>query len=172
MRGSLLLLLLATACLGLPDAPPLLLDGGADAGADGDGCVPDAGPSDGGCALIGEAEACASLLAATCGETCAESPGCAAASLLGRYEPARCADALTDTQTFPVCQLGNCDALVAQACGGDPPLDACIDAPGCGPALDLKARASDADASQAEIDEAKASCLQALEDEVVFAPCP
>ena len=169
LRGPVLLvlLLLLTACLS--NATDDFVE---DAGIPGEECGADAGPSDGGACFLAEADQCAALVQATCGETCAESPGCAASGLLSQYEPGRCPAALLDTQTFPLCQLGSCDGLVARACGGDPALKECLDAPGCAPALSLQTRASDADASQQEIDEAKASCVQALEDQIVFAPCP
>ena len=171
LRGSLLVLVFLTACAGNPDAG--LFDGDGGEPREGDDCLVDGGPGDGGTCFSGvDGTECATLVEVTCGETCGESPGCAAASLLSQYEPDRCSEALADTQTYPACQLGNCGALVDRACGGDPPLEVCIDAPGCAPALDLSARASDPDASQQEIDEATASCLQALEDPIVFAPCP
>ena len=170
LRGSVLLLLLAACFSGAPDDS--IDDSIEDAGIPSEQCAADAGPSDGGACSLAEADQCAALVQATCGETCAESPGCAASGLLSQYEPGRCPAALLDTQTFPLCQLGSCDGLVARACGGDPALKECLDAPGCAPALSLQTRASDADASQQEIDEAKASCVQALEDQIVFAPCP
>jgi hypothetical protein len=111
---------------------------------------------------------CAELVERSCGETCGESPSCAAAHLLQTYEPDGCPDALTDTQTYPACQLGSCESLVIKACG---PADECADAPGCDPAKQLDARRADPEASQDEVAQATAACLQALEDEVVFAPC-
>ena len=151
------------------------LDGDLDGGpsSESDDCVPigvDAGPDAGvECApAIDAAQACEALVAQTCGETCGESPGCAAATLLQRYEPERCAEALADSQTFPTCELGNCDTLVAKVCGDDVQ---CLDAPGCAPALELQTRATDPDAEQVELEQAAAECLQALEDDVIFASC-
>jgi hypothetical protein len=116
--------------------------------------------------------ACTALREVTCGSTCQESPACAAATLLSTYEPARCRAALDDTQTFPRCRLQSCEVLVLKVCGGDPPAAGCAEAPGCPPALALQARSSDPGASQEEIEAARSDCLQALEDEIVFAPCP
>lgn len=147
------------AALGAPDA-------GSDAGelaescADGGLCPDPEGPAT-------DAQ-CAELVAACCGETCGESPACAAAALLQTYEPARCADALADTQTYPRCGLGTCDTLVNKVCGAD---GACPDAPGCAAATTLRARATDPEASQQDVEGATSACLQALEDEIVFAPC-
>lgn len=148
------------------------LDGGPSA-AENDGCVPigvDAGPDAGiECAPnVDAAQACEALVAQTCGATCTESPGCAAATLLQQYEPERCAEALADSQTYPTCELGNCDTLVAKVCGDD---ETCLDAPGCPPAVELQSRANDAKAEQAEREGAAAECLQALEDDVIFAAC-
>lgn len=148
-----------------------LLDGGPNLA--GESCVPigvDAGPDAGvECPpAIDAAQACQTLVAQTCGATCGESPGCAAATLLQQYEPERCAEALADSQTFPTCELGNCDTLVAKVCGED---EGCLEAPGCAPALELQTRATDPDAEQAELEAAAAECLQALEDDVIFAAC-
>jgi hypothetical protein len=166
--GFALLLPVVPACTGAGDFGADL-DGGPEAEL-GD-CV-DAGPECVPGAPDGGADVCSSLVELACGETCLESPGCAAATLLADHEPERCAEALEDTQTFPHCELGVCDALVLRACGGDPPVDACVDAPGCAPALEMQTRARDPEATQDEIDEAKSECTAALEDEIVFAACP
>jgi hypothetical protein len=138
------------------------LDAGPLGGEGEAGDCPDAGCDE------GPGDGCETLVAACCGETCAEAPACAAAQLLRDHEPERCADALTDTQTFPHCAFGNCDTLVDKVCG---PENECPDAPGCTAAQTLRARAADEEATQEEIEAASSSCLQALEDENVFAPC-
>jgi hypothetical protein len=156
---------------GFPDGVGADVDGGPE--FSGDDCVPigvDAGPDAGvECApALDAAQSCEALVAQTCGATCGESPGCAAATLLQTYEPERCAEALADSQTFPTCELGNCDTLVAKVCGDD---EACLDAPGCAPALELQSRGADPDATQDELEAAAAECLQALEDDVIFSSC-
>lgn len=143
------------------DAGPA--DGGADVREVGD-CLPDEID----CLGSPESMQCGELVTACCGETCTETAACAAAQLLQTYEPDRCADALADTQTYPHCELGNCDTLLLKVCGVD---DVCPDAPGCDAARALHARSTDAEATQQEIDAAASACLQALEDEAVFAPC-
>ena len=149
------------ACDGLGQGADALLDAGPDA-ASLDDC------GDGGLCAPENSDPCDVLVEACCGETCGESPACAAAGLLQRHEPEGCEAALADTQTYPRCALGNCDTLVEKACG---PANECPDAPGCAPAQALHARNADPDASQDEIEEAALACLQALEDETVFAPC-
>ena len=173
MLRACALALLCSACptadfVGVSD------DGGPDGGGLGNAsCGPDAGPSDGGaCDPASLAAACDALVSATCADTCHESPGCAASQLLRDHEPYRCPDALADTQTFPHCTLGDCDALVAKACGGSPALPECADAPGCAPALELQARTRDPAATQDDVRAAQDTCVQGLEDEVVFARCP
>lgn len=158
------------------------LDGGPDPRDEADDCVPigvDAGPDAGVECLpgVGAAEACAQLVAQTCGAVCTQSPGCAAATLLQEYEPERCAEALADSQTFPTCELGDCDTLVNKVCGardddaaGDDTRP-CFDAPGCAPSLELQSRAADPEASQDDREAAASECLQALEDDVIFAAC-
>lgn len=141
-------------------------------GGAGDGDGPDAGAQDAGL-FPGEGEGeggpqCARLVAATCGETCQESPACAAATLLAQYDPGRCAAALEDTQTFPHCGQGNCETLTNKVCGAS---GACRDAPGCTTAEVLLQRERSPDATQQQVEEASTACRQALEDEVVFAPC-
>jgi hypothetical protein len=130
--------------------------------------VGDCLPDDVDCPLAPESPLCGDLVTACCGETCTETAACAAAQLLQTYEPERCSDALLDTQTYPHCELGNCDSLLIKVCGVD---DACPDAPGCDAARALHERSTDTDATQQEIDAASSACLQALEDEAVFAPC-
>lgn len=160
------------------------LDGGPDldSGDEEGDCVPggvDAGPGDpldgGPCPPGFSAGGCEELVAQTCGAICLESPGCAAAQLVAQYEPERCADALADSQTFPPCEGGNCDTLVDKVCGADDDDDLtplpCAEAPGCAPALELRTRASDPDASQDELEQAANECLQALEDDVIFSAC-
>jgi hypothetical protein len=88
---------------------------------------------------------------------------------LQQFEPDQCPSALGDTQRFPVCEAANCDTLVSKVCGDD---DRCDTAPGCDPAKKLQARVADPTSTQQQVDDANASCLQALEDETVFAPCP
>lgn len=165
MNRAILLVAFVTGCNAGDGGFPEL--GAFDAGPDEagtEGCE-DGGP----CGDTPEAAArCAELVAACCGETCAESAACAAAQLLQQYEPDRCASALEDTQTYPRCELGNCDSLVTKVCGAE---NACPDAPGCAAAQELEARSGDPDATQQEIDEASSACLQALEDESVFARC-
>jgi hypothetical protein len=149
---------------GFTDFPPA--DGGPnDGGGDCDGGL------DGGCTPGNESasDACASLVENCCGASCGHSAGCEAATLLQQFEPDQCTAALSDTQRFPVCEAGNCDTLVSKVCGDD---DRCDSAPGCAPAKQLQTRANDPASTQAQVDDADASCLQALEDEVVFAPCP
>ena len=163
-------LALVPACAGGLDGLPVDddLDGGPDSGA---GDCGDAGPDAGPCVpdRNPEAQACAALVEQSCGDICVESPGCAAAQLLATYEPERCADALADTQTFPACEAGDCDTLLTKVCGDD---DRCLDAPGCPPARELQARSVDPELTQAERRDAATECLQALEDEIVFAACP
>lgn len=137
-----------------PDCLPYGVDAGPDAGEPCPAMTPDGG--------------CDALIAQTCGETCLESPGCAAAQLVSQYEPYRCGEALADTQTFPACQAGSCDTLVDKVCGVD---QQCLDAPGCPPALELQARGADPDATQEDVAQAASQCLQALEDDIVFAAC-
>lgn len=166
------ILAVVPACAGGFSAPELYgeLDGGV--GNEDLGCVPygiDAGPDAGEpCAPMDADGGCEALIAQTCGETCLESPGCAAAQLLSQYEPYRCGEALADTQTFPACQAGSCDTLVLKVCGAE---QQCLDAPGCPPALELQARGADPDATQEDVAQAASQCLQALEDDVVFAGC-
>lgn len=146
------------------DCVPIGIDAGPDAGAE---CPPG----------VGAAEACEQLVAQTCGAVCTQSPGCAAATLLQEYEPERCAQALADSQTFPTCELGDCDTLVNKVCGarGDDAVGdetrPCFDAPGCAPSLELQSRAADPKASQDDREAAASECLQALEDDVIFAAC-
>jgi hypothetical protein len=129
----------------------------------------DAGPEE--CAAA-DAAACAELVALTCEPTCAQSPACAAATLLSTYEPTSCSAALGNELTYPHCGASACETLVAKVCGGSPAIAACEDNPGCDPAQALHARSVDPEASTAEIQDALAACGQALEDESVFAPCP
>ena len=136
-----------------------------DAGSEGTNLDCDGGA----CSNPDEAAAeCASLVAQCCGATCTHSAGCKAATLLQQFEPDQCGAALTDSQTFPACELSNCDTLVTKVCGDD---DTCDDAPGCAPAHELQTRANDPDATQDDVTAAQSECLQALEDEIVFAPC-
>jgi hypothetical protein len=142
------------------------VDGGPDAG----GCSADAGPDGGVCTPNSvEGDPCADLVVQCCGDICLEAPGCKAAQLVAQYEPDGCSAALVDSQTFPRCEAGDCDTLVAKVCGDD---DRCADAPGCSPAQELHGRATDPAATQDEIQDASAQCLQALEDDVVFSACP
>jgi hypothetical protein len=115
------------------------------------------------------ADACVTLVQNCCGATCGHSAGCEAATLLQQFEPDQCEAALGNTQQFPVCEAGNCDTLVSKVCGAD---DRCDSAPGCAPAKQLQSRANDPTSTQQQVADANASCLQALEDETVFAPCP
>ena len=169
-RGSLVLLWCCVACVANSD----FSEGDVpDAGTDGGPVGTDCGDAGAGCGPNDNLGAqCDALVTATCGETCAESPACAAARLLQAHEPENCAAALGDTQTYPHCELGACDSLVRKVCGGDPPSDACADAPGCAPAQELLARSRDPASSQQDLREASEACVQSLEDESVFAPCP
>lgn len=168
MRAMIVLALIAVvpACLANGAAIFPGVDGGpSDGGVACDGGV------DGGCPSPESAnpDACVTLLENCCGATCGHSAGCEAATLLQQFEPDQCEAALSDTQRFPVCEAGNCDTLVTKVCGDD---DRCATAPGCAPAKELQTRANDPASTQQQVDDADASCLQALEDETVFAPCP
>lgn len=168
-------------CAALPDADARSPD-------DGFGGAPCASAPDGGAEacfdageIAGPAQeaaaraSCDALLAKTCGATdgprCDDGPACTAAGLLAVHEPGRCEAALSDESAYPPCTASACDSLVARVCGGDPPSDACADAPGCDPALRLQERATDPSSSAAEREDAQASCAQALEDTDIFAPC-
>jgi hypothetical protein len=148
---------------GLQGSPDFLTDGGEDR----ETC--EAGP----CPALGEVEACAALVTASCGgedggPRCDDAPGCEAATLLARYEGERCVDAIDDDVRFPDCTDTSCGVLVARVCGAD---SACRDAPGCDPAQQLLARSVSADAGEVDRRDALDSCAAALQDEDVFAPC-
>jgi hypothetical protein len=115
-------------------------------------------------------DACTPLRERTCG-ACAASASCEAATLLARYEPERCADALVDEQRFPTCTARPCDGLMKQVCGDTTPTEACRANPGCGPAEVLYERATSPLSTTDEIAQAEASCAKALTDDAVFAPC-
>jgi hypothetical protein len=112
---------------------------------------------------------CGPLLQRTCGE-CADSPACEAATLVARYEPQRCSEAMSDERRFPGCTARACDELMRRVCGGPTPTEACASNPGCGPAEVLFKR-SQVSESTAKVEQAEASCASALTDDVVFAPC-
>lgn len=170
LRAACLVVICSGCAVGSSPGTDELGDGGPEPENAGELDCVDAGPD---CVPRGDVAApCESLVEVTCGSTCGESPGCAAALLLREHEPDRCPAALADTQTFPPCELGSCDVLVEKACGADPPLAACVDAPGCGPAVTLQGRARDPEATQESVQTALQDCLQALEDDVVFAACP
>ena len=126
----------------------------------------------------GDRAACDALLARTCGSTasdgpgCPSSPGCTAATLLATYEPENCVTAVDDLLRYPSCERDACQLLLERVCGGSPPSEACAEAPGCPPALRLDARVHGLDAGVQLREEALASCAAALEDSVVFSPCP
>jgi hypothetical protein len=115
-------------------------------------------------------EDCPALLVRTCGG-CTESASCEAATLLARYEPARCTAALDDEQKFPECTARQCEGLMLRVCGATTPTEACASNPGCGPATVLYERSTSSSSSTAEIEQADASCAAALTDDAVFAPC-
>jgi hypothetical protein len=124
------------------------------------------------CRAEGEAgdDGCADLIARTCGG-CAESTACEAATLLARYEPARCWAALDDELKFPACTARPCEGLMKRVCGDTTPTAACAASPGCAPATVLYERSTSTSSSTAEIAQAEASCAAALSDDAVFAPC-
>lgn len=144
-------------------------DSGDDAAPPGGGQEPNR-CDDEGCADAGaEADDCAPLVERTCG-ACADSAACEAATLLARHERDRCTEALFDERRFPTCTERPCERLMERVCGGDPPTEACVTNPGCGPAQVLFER-SRSSTSRDEIDQADASCAAALTDDAVFAPC-
>lgn len=115
-------------------------------------------------------DGCEDLIARTCGG-CAESTACEAATLLARYEPARCRAALDDELKFPACTARPCEGLMKRVCGDTTPTAACAANPGCAPATVLYERSTSTSSSTAEIAQADASCAAALSDDAVFAPC-
>lgn len=116
---------------------------------------------------------CANLVQRTCGETCEESPACMAATLLTEYAPEECEDALEQPNTFPACALNFCESLLLKTCGDTKDLDdaACATDPGCTTARAIVETFGDGGVTFREDEVTLSSCLQALEDEVVFFPC-
>lgn len=134
-------------------------------------CGPGGDGGDGPCALAGDLEPCAALVARSCEPSCQEAAACVAAVLTRDYRPEQCQAGLDNQLTFPACTASPCQTLVERTCGADEPTASCADNPGCQPSLVLRERASDPAASSDEIADAVAACQQALEDAVVFAPC-
>lgn len=162
---ALLCGLLASACPTNPEpaeAPDATF--GAEAPVKSDIGVGAPGPSPTGCEA---------LLEKTCGSTCALSAACRAAELLDLHAPEDCEDALDNPVTFPRCTLNSCESLLQKTCGDtvDPEDAPCADDPGCTTAQILVARLSDDEAEMQNDEDTLASCLQALEDDVVFHTC-
>ncbi len=162
--SSLVLISLCVGCLVRTDGSACDPDAG-DAG-DCQELNPEADRSDGGDGGVGSpaVDDCTVLLSKACGvaNECAADPGCQAASLVTRFEPERCASALSDNRGYPTCAAGSCDELVAKVCGST---NACDADAACEPATVLRERADDGDVSAAN------SCGQALADELVFPRC-
>lgn len=118
-------------------------------------------------------EPCSALLLKTCGETCAESPGCKAATLLAEHAPDECPAALEQPVTFPACSLNFCESLLFKTCGSTTDLNnaSCADDPGCKTARSIVESFTDGGVTLKEDETTLSSCLQALEDEFVFFPC-
>lgn len=136
------------------DAGATLVDGGDD--------PPGFGPSD--CTLLREK---------TCGATCGASAACKAAELMSQHASDDCSEALNNPVTFPRCTLNSCESLMEKTCGDAAELqDApCATDPGCILAQRFAARLQDDEATQQNDEQTLSSCLQALEDELVFYPC-
>ena len=166
VSASLVLLLFLAACTtDLPPSDAGIPDGGSPGDVDA-GTEPEPDPGNG--------NSCQELIRKTCGDTCGNSPGCNGARLLAEFKPHECESALQQPSYYPACALNFCESLLLKTCGATTELDnaECADDPGCKTARSIvEIRDVDGGVTFRDDEDILSSCLQALEDEIVFSRC-
>ena len=169
LSASLILFVFFVACTPDESTPdperPDVPDGGSLVDEDA-GRKPELDPGNG--------NSCQELIRKTCGDTCGNSPGCNGARLLAEFKAHECESALQQPSHYPACALNFCESLLLKTCGATTELDNadCADDPGCKTARSIvEIHDVDGGVILRDDEDILSSCLQALEDEIVFSQC-